>query len=250
MRPRLSMREVVRTFASGDGIRGVDLDVLPGQVHALVGLNGAGQTTLLRLALGMLRPQAGEICLEGTPLPQAPPAQWAPVGHFVDAPFVYRELDARANLELAARLHAVPRSDVGRLVDAALAELGIVPYARRRARTLSLGNLQRLGLAASLLHRPRLIVLDEPTNALDPRGIVLLRESLLRRAGERAGILVSSHHLDEVSRIADRISVLNAGRIVGTLEPGGSDLERAFFELVYEDDERRLSARDPEHGRA
>ncbi len=84
-----------------------------------------------------------------------------------------------------------------------------------------------------------MIVLDEPTNALDPAGVILLRESLLRRAGAGAGILVSSHHLDEVARVADRITVINDGRAIGALDPDGVDLERAFFDLVLSDDAAR-----------
>ncbi|MEA5455140.1 ABC transporter ATP-binding protein [Sinomonas sp. JGH33] len=246
MPERLAMSGVVRTFASGDGVRGVDLDVLPGQIHALVGLNGAGKTTLLRLALGMLRPQAGGIRIGGIPLEQAGPAEWAAVGHLVDAPLAYGELDARANLALAARLHAVPKPDVAHQIAAVFAELGLGAYAGRKVRALSLGNRQRLGLAAALVHGPQLIVLDEPTNSLDPRGVILLRESLLRRAEDGAGVLVSSHHLDEVARIADRISVLNAGKIIGGLDPHGINLERAFFDLVYADDERRNASGDLE----
>lgn len=84
-------------------------------------------------------------------------------------------------------------------------------------------------------------MLDEPTNALDPAGVILLRESLLRRAADGAGILVSSHHLDEVARVADRISVMNSGTIIGSLDSGGVDIERAFFALVHADDERRAA---------
>jgi ABC-2 type transport system ATP-binding protein len=246
MADRLSLRAVTRIFPSGDGIRAVDLDVVVGQVHALVGLNGAGKTTLLRLALGMLRPQSGEVLVEGQPLARTRTEQLAGIGHLIDAPLAYGELDVRTNLALAARLHGVARSRTAGAVGDALAELGLESLAARRAGTLSLGNRQRLGLAAVLLHGPRLIVLDEPTNALDPRGVILLRESLLRRAAEGSGVLVSSHHLDEVARIADRISVLNAGRLIGTLAPGRADLERAFFDAVYADDEKRREAGDIE----
>jgi len=107
-------------------------------------------------------------------------------------------------------------------------------YTTVRARRMSLGNKQRLGLAAALQHDPDLIVLDEPTNALDPSGVILLREALLRRASAGAGVLVSSHHLDEVARIATRISVIADGRMIGTLDPDGIDIERAFFALVHD----------------
>jgi len=108
-----------------------------------------------------------------------------------------------------------------------------------RVRRLSAGNRQRVGLASALQHHPRILVLDEPTSTLDPAGVLLLRDALRRRAAVGAAILVSSHHLDEVARIADRITVLNAGRVVGALDPGAADIERAFFQLVLTDDERR-----------
>ncbi|MGV8895069.1 MAG: ABC transporter ATP-binding protein [Rhodoglobus sp.] len=232
----LSARRLERTFDEGAGIRGVDLDVLPGEVHALVGLNGAGKTTLMRLLLGMLRPTIGTVSLGGHPLESAPPELWAAVGHLVENPLAYAELTARANLLLGARLHGVAPAAVATMVAAILVELNLGAYAERRAGRLSLGNRQRLGLASALQHAPSLIVLDEPTNALDPSGVILLRESLRRRADAGAAVLVSSHHLDEVARIAHRITVLNAGRVIGTLDPGGTDLERAFFELVHADD--------------
>ena len=117
-------------------------------------------------------------------------------------------------------------------------ELALTAYLDRRSRTLSQGNRQRVGVAAALQHDPDVIVLDEPTNSLDPAGVILLRESLLRRAGRGAAVLVSSHHLDEVARIADRILMLNAGHLVGDLDPRAPELERAFFEAVRLDDER------------
>ena len=116
--------------------------------------------------------------------------------------------------------------------------MALEPYADRRVRSLSLGNKQRVGLAAALQHDPNVIVLDEPTNSLDPAGVIRLRESLLRRAGDGAAILVSSHHLDEVARIANRIVVMNAGRLIGDLDPATQEIEHAFFEVVRIDDER------------
>jgi ABC-2 type transport system ATP-binding protein len=112
-------------------------------------------------------------------------------------------------------------------------------------RGLSLGNRQRLGLACVTAHGPDLLVLDEPTNALDPAGVLLLRDVILQAAARGAGVLVSSHHLDEVSRVAGRITVVHAGRVVGALEPGQVDLERRFFEVVRDWDATH-TARTPE----
>jgi len=216
------------------GVRAIDLDVRAGEIHALVGLNGAGKSTLMKLMLGMLRPDAGRVELLGAEVATAGPAVWARVGALIEYPLAYGELDGRTNLELAARLRGVPAPDVPPLVDAVLDELDLRRYAGVRARRMSLGNRQRLGLAAALQHRPDLIILDEPTNALDPAGVIALREALLRRAADGAGVLVSSHHLDEVARIASRISVIAEGRMVGSLDPDGIDIERAFFALVHD----------------
>ena len=235
--PRIQARGLTREFGGGAGVRDVDLDVEAGEIHALVGLNGAGKTTLMRLLLGMLRPDAGTVRIDGAP---AEPAVWSRVGHLVESPFAYGELDGRTNLVLAARLHGVTADETRPMVDTILSELNLGRYATVLARRLSLGNRQRLGLAAALQHDPNVIVLDEPTNALDPAGVILLREALLRRAGAGAGVLVSSHHLDEVARVSHRITVINAGRVIGTLDPHGVDIERSFFALVHADDERTL----------
>jgi ABC-2 type transport system ATP-binding protein len=240
--PRLEARGLVRRFRGGAGIHGIDLDVAPGEIHALVGLNGAGKTTLLRSLLGMLRPDAGAVRVCGLEVSEADAATWARVGHLVEHPLAYAELTGRANLEVAARLHGLGGSGIREAVDRAIEEFDLVRYAAVRASRLSLGNRQRVGLAGALLHEPEAIVLDEPTNGLDPAGVIVLRESLLRRAAAGAGILVSSHHLDEVARVADRITVMNEGRVVGSLDPGGFDLERAFFALVHADDETRRAA--------
>jgi ABC-2 type transport system ATP-binding protein len=233
--PRIRACGLTRQFSGGAGVRSIDLDVAAGEIHALVGLNGAGKTTLMRLLLDMLRPDSGTVHIDGRPLRQAP---WSRVGHLIETPLAYRELDGRTNLTFAARLHGATPAQAKAMVDTVLAELNLGKYAAVRAGRMSLGNRQRLGLAAALQHHPDVIVLDEPTDALDPAGVILLREALIRRAAAGAGILVSSHHLDEVARVAHRITVINNGRTIGTLDPHGADIERAFFSLVLADDER------------
>jgi ABC-2 type transport system ATP-binding protein len=238
--PALRAEAVTRRFRGGAGIHGVDVTIARGEIVALVGLNGAGKTTLLRVLLGMLRPDAGRVLLHGRPLAAVDAATWSTVGQFVDGAPGYPELTARQNLTSAANLRAVfePRD----VVEAALRTFVLEPYADRRLRTLSLGNRQRVGLAGALQHAPSVVVLDEPGNALDPRGVLILRAELVRLARAGAAVLVSSHHLDEVARIADRIVVMNAGHLVGELAPGGSELERAFFDAVRRDDEAVAAA--------
>ena len=232
--------DLTRLFAGGAGVRGVDLRVESKTVHALVGLNGAGKTTLMRLLLGMLHPDSGTVRLGGKRLDDLRPSEWSQVGHLVGHPLAYAELTVRTTLTLAARLHGVGRGLVGSTVDDILAELELAKYADRRVRVLSQGNLQRVGLAVALQHAPQVVVLDEPTNGLDPSGVVLLREALVRRVAAGAAVLVSSHHLDEVARIADEITLVNDGEVVGNLDPGSHDLERAFFAQVLAHDESRI----------
>src|SRR5699024_6588432 len=222
------------------GIFDFSLSVAPGEVHALIGLNGAGKTTLMRAMLGMLHLTSGSVHIGGVPLNNMAQKAWKDVGHLIERPFAYPELDVRTNLKLAAQLNLVEPACIPKTVHAAIAELGLSTYAEVRARKLSLGTKQRLGLAAALQHHPKLIILDEPTSALDPPGVILWHEVLLHRIDDGVGVLVSSHHLDEVARIANRISVINYGRYIGSLEPDAPDLERAFFDLVLADDEQRF----------
>ena len=230
---------VTRTFPGGAGIHDVTITVRPGTIHAIVGLNGAGKTTLMKVLLGMLRPAAGEVRLDGIPLGALPAPAWSRVGHVIEHPLAYGDLTVRENLLLAARLHGLSAAAAGQTVDVALAGFALEPYAPVRSRRLSAGNRQRVGLAAAMHPRPRIVVLDEPTSTLDPAGVLLLREALRSRRAAGAAVLVSSHHLDEVARIADRITVLNSGRVIGTLDPADADLERAFFARVLADDHDR-----------
>jgi len=241
MTAALALENATRVFKNGSGIFDIDLELASGSIVALVGLNGAGKSTLMRVMLGMLRPQSGHARLNGNDLDSAPLAEWARVGHLVEYPLAYPELTARRNLELSARLRGI--ADVTAAIDRTIREFALEQYADRRVRTLSLGNRQRVGVAAALQHDPSTIVLDEPTNALDPAGVIRLRESLLRRAADGSAILVSSHHLDEVARIADRIVVMNAGRLIGDLAPDTPEIEHAFFEAVRADDERATDER-------
>lgn len=215
----------------------VSLDVGPSEIHALVGLNGAGKTTLMRILLGMLKPGQGSAHLKVPPVSDAGTQVWSRVGQMLETPFAYPELTARENVYCSARLHGLDREAAASATERAVSDLGLETYAARRAGTLSQGNRQRVGLAAALVHDPDVLFLDEPTNALDPRGVIVLRRLLQEACRDRgAAILVSSHHLDEVARMADRISVLHRGRIIGTLQPGTVDLERRFFDLVLQSD--------------
>lgn len=225
---------LTRRFDGDPAVDDLDLEVANGEIHAVVGLNGAGKTTLMRLLLGMLRPGRGRARVLGRDVATAPAELWSEVGHLIETPFAYPELTVEENIAGAALLRRMEPARIGPAVARAVASFELGPWARKRARALSLGNRQRLGLASALVHEPSVIVLDEPANALDPAGVVFIRDLLRERAERGAAIFVSSHHLDELARIAHRITVLHRGRIVGALDPAGIDLERRFFDLVYE----------------
>lgn len=228
----LELREVHHAFHAQPALDGFDLQVARGEVVAMVGLNGAGKTTALRVLAGRLRPGAGSARVLGHDPRRLPASVARRFGQLVDAPLVYPELTVRENLATAARLHGLSWPDAARATERATDRFALASWADRRAGRLSAGNRQRLGVACVTLHRPEALILDEPTNALDPAGIVIVRDVVRALAAQGAGILVSSHHLDEVSRFADRIVVGHAGRLIGTLPPGGTEIERTFFAMA------------------
>jgi ABC-2 type transport system ATP-binding protein len=233
---RLRCSGAGKHFGAEEVLRGVSLDVREGEIHALVGLNGAGKTTLMRLLLGMVFPDSGSVLALGRSPSKLSASERAGIGYLIEHPLAYPELTVLQNLEMAGRLAGLGRSSARRAAGTLIEEFALTKWARTAGRRLSLGNKQRLGLAAALTAAPGTLILDEPTNALDPAGVMIVRRMLLNRAHDLgAAILVSSHHLDEVARVADRISVLNAGRIIGRLEPEAMDLERRFFAMIYTD---------------
>ncbi len=221
-----------RSFGSEPAVVDVDLVLLPGEIHALIGLNGAGKTTLMRLLLGMLRPDRGRAVVLGWDVGKAGGQVWRRVGHLIEASFGYPELTVVENLWAAARLHGLPRAAAREAIDQQVEQLELGHWAHRRTGALSAGNRQRLGLGCALISDPPVLVLDEPTTALDPVGMLVVRQILQRAAGRGATVLVSSHHLDEVARTADHLHVMHRGRLVGSLSPRGIDLERSFFNLI------------------
>ena len=200
----------------------LSLRVAEGEIYAFLGLNGAGKTTTIRMLLGMIKPTAGAPPCLGTRVRLGSREPWAEVGYLVEMPHAYPELTVRENLEVARRLH--PGTD-RKAISQVIERLGLAAYADRRAGMLSQGNAQRLGLAKALLHSPRLLLLDEPANGLDPAGIVEIRELLLELTRqEGVTVFMSSHILAEVSRLANRIGIIHEGRLLQEMDV--AELER------------------------
>ena len=224
-----------KRYGAVTAVDGVDLRVDAGEIYALLGLNGAGKTTTIRMLLGMIRPTGGSVALLGTPVGPVQRSVWARVGYLVESPAAYPELTVRENLDVVRRLRKVADR---RAVDEVIERLRLGPYASRRARTLSLGNAQRLGLAKALIHRPELLILDEPANGLDPAGVVEIRHLLVDLAqAHGATVFLSSHILAEVARLATRIGIIHEGRLLQEID--AEDLVRLTRHRLA------VSARDP-----
>ena len=204
---------VSKRYDSVEALKGVDLTARPGDVHGLLGPNGAGKTTLLRVLLGLVKRDAGTVRLlgadldAGTALPDA-------VAGFVDAPAFYPYLSGRANLALLDRLDGQGRRDRPQRVTAVLERTGLGPNADAAVAGYSAGMRQRLGLASALLRRPRLLLLDEPTSAIDPAGARDVRAMVRQLAGDGAAVVFSSHDLDTVEQVCTTISVIDRGRMI------------------------------------
>ena len=219
-----------KRYGNVTAVEGLSLRVGEGEIYTFLGLNGAGKTTTIRMLLGMIRPTSGSATVLGKRVRLGSREPWAGVGYLVETPHAYPELTVRENLDVARRLHpGTERKAVNQIIE----RLGLGAYAERRAGVLSLGNVQRLGLAKALLHHPRLILLDEPANGLDPAGIVEIRELLLELTHqEGATVFMSSHILAEVARLADRIGIIHAGRLLREMDAAGLEHERRRRLLV------------------
>src|SRR5512133_223278 len=203
-------------------VEDLSLRVAEGEIYAFLGLNGAGKTTTIRMLLGMIRPTTGYATVLGTRVQLGSSKPWADVGYLVETPHAYPELTVYENLESTRCMHpGTSETAVSEIIE----RMGLSTYADRRAGNLSLGNAQRLGLAKALLHKPRLLFLDEPANGLDPAGIVEIRELLLELTREHGTtVFMSSHILAEVSRLAQRIGIIHNGRLLQEMHI--TDLEK------------------------
>ena len=210
-------RALTKRYGPVTAVRSVDLDVREGDRYGLLGPNGSGKTTLVRMLLGLVYATSGEIEVLGRRIPRHARDVLPQIGALIEEPAAYRHLSGRANLALldaAGPGGGAARRTRRQRVDEALEQVGLAGVGRRPVKAYSLGMRQRLGLAAALIRRPRLLVLDEPGNGLDPRGVRDLRELLagLNEAG--VTIFLSSHLLAEVEQLCTRVGVLNDGGLV------------------------------------
>jgi ABC-2 type transport system ATP-binding protein len=211
-KPAVRARGISKAFGEVVALDGVDLDVGAGQIHGLVGPNGAGKTTLLGLLLGLAVADAGTLEILGSPVRRTL-ALPAGVAGFVDGPGLYPSLTARQNLAALASLRG-DSTDVTAHIADALDQVGLTGVADDRVRGFSLGMRQRLGLAAALLTRPRVLVLDEPANGLDPAGTRHVHRVLSGLAAAGTSIILSSHRMDDLAALCSDVTLLASGRVV------------------------------------
>lgn len=239
-------RGITKSFGDVVALDGIDLDVAQGQIHGLVGPNGAGKTTLLGLLLGLAVADAGRLEILGTPVGRTFAAPDGVAG-FVDGPGLYPSLTARQNLAALAALRGLDARTTG--IDDVLDQVGLTDLADDRVRGFSLGMRQRLGLAAALLTGPRVLVLDEPSNGLDPAGKKHVHGVLGRLAAAGTAVVLSSHRMDDLEALCSEVTILATGRVVfsGPLGKLAAENRELDYRLVTSDPQaaRRLAAGTP-----
>ena len=225
----LETRDLTRRFGRGaqaqDAVRDVSVHLRRGAVYGLLGPNGAGKSTLLKMVCGMLRPTSGQILFDGMPWRREDLYR---IGSLIEEAPLYPNLTARENLRVRTTLLGLPE----RHVDEVLEVVGLADTGSKRSGRFSMGMKQRLGIACALLARPELLVLDEPTNGLDPLGIEELRELVRGLAARGVTVLVSSHILSEVQQMADAVGIIYGGRLAYEAPlVEGQDLEALFMDV-------------------
>jgi ABC-2 type transport system ATP-binding protein len=205
--------ELTKYFGATPATDNISIHVNRGEIYGFLGLNGAGKTTLIRILLGMIKPDSGSVTLFGKPLTHTFNS-WNDIGYLVETPYAYPNLSVTENLKVYYKLRQLSNPT---LIDDIIDRLRLTTYRDKKAKVLSLGNQQRLGLAKALMHQPKLLILDEPINGLDPEGIVEVRELLKELADKGSTVFISSHILGEISKIANRIGIIHEGKMIKEL---------------------------------
>jgi ABC-type multidrug transport system ATPase subunit len=226
-----------KTYGTVKAVDSIDLEVREGDVYGFLGANGSGKTTTVRMLLGLVLATSGEAELLGEPMPGSAKSVLPQVGALVEGPGAYPHLSGTANLKLFDSAgsrdwsRATRRARIGEVLE----QVGLDPDDKRPVKTYSLGMRQRLGLASALVRRPPLLVLDEPTNGLDPQGIRDIRRLLLDLNSTGTTIFLSSHLLAEIEQMSTRIGVLDRGRLVLQDELSALDTDTGLVEVVTPD---------------
>jgi ABC-2 type transport system ATP-binding protein len=217
----IKTENISKHYGEVHAVLNMSLNVRKGEIYGFLGLNGAGKTTTIRMLLGMIRPTSGLAYINGKRVYADNIELWKNVGSLVEIPYSYPDLTVRENLEIIRRLRFLSdKNSIKKVID----KLQLGAYADRKAKNLSLGNAQRLGLAKALIHNPEILILDEPTNGLDPAGIFEIREMLNDLSlNHGVTVFISSHILGEISRFATRIGIIHEGKLLQEVDTNQLD---------------------------
>ncbi|HVY81691.1 MAG TPA: ATP-binding cassette domain-containing protein [Steroidobacteraceae bacterium] len=235
----IEARELSKSFGAVKAVRGVSLRAADGRITGLLGPNGAGKSTTLRILYTVIRPDAGDALIDGTSVVRDPLEARRRIGVLPHAAGIYQHLSARENILYYGALHGLSREQRERRADELIEQLEMRDFATRPARKLSQGQRIKTALARALIHRPRNVLLDEPTNGLDVMAVRSLRALLVKLRDEGHCVLFSSHVMQEVAALCDEVIVIARGTVVaaGTLDDlrartGQSNLEDGFVQLI------------------
>ena len=234
----LEVKGVKKKLGKREIIKGLDLSVNEGEIFGFLGPNGAGKTTTIRMLVGLISPNEGEIVVCGKSVLSEKEQALKNVGAVVENPELYKYLSGRENLMQIARIRKVSKEEVEELIDL----VGLKDRIDDKVRKYSLGMKQRLGLAAALIGNPKLLILDEPTNGLDPSGIIDFRDVVKKAARERGmAVFISSHILSEVQNLCDRVAFINNGVIksVEDIHDNSMETELDSLTLVVSSDKEQ-----------
>jgi ABC-2 type transport system ATP-binding protein len=242
----IKTEKLTKSFGKVKAVDDLSLSIRKGEIYGFLGLNGAGKTTTIRMLLGMISPDKGSSYIDGSKVNAGKTVIWNKLGYLVEVPYSYPELTVRENLEIIRRLRFLAdKNAVDRIMD----KLQLTPYANRKAKNLSQGNAQRLGLAKAMIHNPEILILDEPSNALDPAGIVEIRKLLLDIVTNHGvTVFISSHILGEISKIATRIGIIHNGKLIQEVDSVNLDNYRHKRLLVSALDKEKLVSVFNENG--
>lgn len=254
----ITTEQLTKKYRSFVAVRGVSLNIRRGSIYGFLGPNGAGKSTTMKMLLGLTAPTKGSFTIDGKQFPKDRISILKEVGSFIESPSFYANLTGRENLDIIRRILGLPKNSV----EDALELVGLSEFGGRLAKKYSLGMKQRLGLAGAMLGRPPILILDEPTNGLDPSGIHEIR-NLIRSLPKLydCTVLISSHMLSEIELMADDIGILNHGRLLfeGSLDElrqnalqagfsaddqnNSANLEDMFLSMIQKDNQRRKQER-------
>lgn len=209
--PAIQIERLSKSFGDYLAVKDLSLDVNSGEIFGFLGLNGAGKTTTIKLLLSLLKPTSGSIHILGSKVESGNHKLWSKVGYLEEATY-YPGLTVMENLDITRRMQMISdRQSIDRVVH----KLGLDAHKNKKAKNLSLGNKQRLGLAKAMIHNPEVLILDEPINGLDPAGVVEIREMLMDLSKNfGVTIFISSHLLEELAKLVDRIGIIHEGQLV------------------------------------